>query len=401
MRHCARYHPPVLRILTLTTLYPHGARPNFGVFVEAQTLRLAARDDVDLRVVAPLGLPPFPLDRLSRYRALKDVPVEENWHGTLTYRPRFPLIPSLGWRFNAALVERAAKPLLSRLRDDGFAFDVIDAEFFYPCGVAAARLGRHFGVPVIIKARGSDIHYWGRFPRARRQILEAAAQADAIAAVSEALRRDMVSLGMDLRKIEVCYTGVDLDRFHPLDRAEAKARLDVNGPLVVSIGNLIPLKGHDLVIRAVARLHGVTLLIAGHGPEQERLASLIAELRVGDRVRLLGSVPHADIPALVGAADVLALASEREGLANVWVESLAAGTPVITSDVGGAREVIDTADAGMVVKERTPEAFATAIETLLARPPAQQDVRKSAKRFAWSRNTEAVFNRMAGLKQRA
>src|SRR3546814_17186197 len=88
-----------------------------------------------------------------------------------------------------------------------------------------------------------------------------------------------------------------------------------------------------------------TLLIAGDGPERGRLDALIVRLGLTDRVRLLGAVPHADLPRLIAAADVSALASSSEGLANAWVESLACGTPVVITDAGGARELVRAAAA--------------------------------------------------------
>lgn len=390
----------MLRILTFSTLFPHAAKPTFGVFVEGQTLRLAARPDIELRVVAPLGIPPFPLDRYRQYAPLRELPAEEEWKGVRVYRPRFALLPAIGWRTNASMIERATRPLLSRLRDEGFGFDVIDAQFFHPCGVAAVRLAKAFGVPASIKARGSDIHYWGQKPLARRQMVEAADSAAGLLSVSEALKRDMVEIGMTADKIDVHYTGVDLDRFRPVDRAQAKAALGVTGPLIVSIGNLIPLKGHDLVIRALVDLPGVTLIVAGNGPERERLAALGTELGIADRLRLPGAIPHDDIARLLAAADVMALASEREGLANVWVEALASGTPVVASAVGGASEVIDRPEAGRLLTARTPTAIAAAIRELLADPPSPACVRAAAERFAWERNTERLYRHLARLAGR-
>lgn len=387
----------MLRVLTLSTLYPHAAQPGFGGFVERQTLRLAAHPDVDLRVVAPLGLPPFPLDRHRRYAALRAVPVAETWNGVPTRRPRFPLIPAVGWRFNARLVERAAIGALQALAAEGWQPDVIDAEFFFPDGVAAARLGRRLGIPVSIKARGSDIHYWGGKPALRPALVAAARTAGGLLSVSEALKRDMAALGMPADRIRVHYTGVDLDRFRPQDRAAAKARFGVAGPLVVSIGNLVPLKGHDIVAEAVAKLEGVTLLIAGAGEAEAALRARLAALGAGDRLRLLGAVPHADVPTLLAAAEVMALASEREGLANAWVEALACGTPVVAPDIGSAREVIDRPAAGIVTSDRTPAAFADAIGRLLADPPDPAATRASAERFAWARNTDELHAHLARL----
>ena len=154
----------MLRVLTLTTLFPNARQPGFGGFVERQTLALAAHPDVELRVVAPIGRPPWPAGRGST------LPGRETWKGIDVHRPGFIAIPQIGWRWNPAAIVRAATPVLERLRADGFAFDVIDAEFFFPCGVAAAELGQRFGVPVSIKSRGSDNSHWAGHAAARRMI---------------------------------------------------------------------------------------------------------------------------------------------------------------------------------------------------------------------------------------
>lgn len=378
----------MLRVLTLSTLFPDATRPNFGVFVERQTLGLAAYPGADVTVVAPVGLPPWPLCAHPRYRTLAALPRQERWKELEVHRPRFTTVPGTGGRWHAAALVRALRPLLDTLR-----FDVIDASFFFPDGPAATALGRRRGVPVSIKARGADIHHWGRATATRRQVLAAAKSADGLLAVSEAMADDMVALGMPRPRVH--YTGVDLDRFAPVDRAAAKAALGVDGPLVVSVGALIPRKGHDIVIDSVARLPGVQLRIAGEGPEHAALAARIAVAGIGDRVRLLGGVPHGDLPALLGAADVSALASSSEGLANVWLESLACGTPVVVPDAGGAREVVSDTAGRIVARE--PRAFAEAIEGLLAAPPRAETVRAAAARFTWAANTAALFEHLSTL----
>lgn len=390
---------PMLRVLTLSTLYPSAARPNFGLFVEGQTSRLAARPDVELRVVAPVGIPPFPLSRRAPSAPLLALPEDDSWNGVRVLRPRFTAIPAIGWRLNAGRVERAAARAITRLRAEGFVPDVIDAEFFFPDGVAAARLGRRLGIPVSIKARGSDIHYWGGKPAARRAIVAAAHSAAGLLSVSEALKRDMVALGLPGDKIRVHYTGVDLERFHLQDRDAAKARFGVAGPLVVSIGNLVRLKGHEIVAAAVARIDDVTLIIAGAGQDEASIRREVASLGMGDRIRFAGAVPHSDVPTLLAAADVMALASEREGLANAWVEALACGTPVVAPAVGSIAEVLDRPAAGRIAPERTAEAFAAAIGDLLAIEPSPQAARAAAERFSWERNTAALHEHLAALKR--
>jgi teichuronic acid biosynthesis glycosyltransferase TuaC len=385
----------MLRVLTLSTLFPDASRPNFGVFVERQTLGLAAHPEVELRLVAPIGLPLWPLSRHPHYAALTALPEHEAWKGLDTHRPRFTTLPATQGRFHARALARRLIPLLSAIRRD-FAFDVIDAEFFFPDGPAAIALGKHFGVPVSIKARGADIHHWGTAPATGRQVVAAGQAADGVLAVSQAMRADMAALGIPAETIRVHHTGVDLDRFAPRDRATAKAAYGVTGPLIVSLGALIPRKGHDVAIGALPALPGATLLIAGEGPERSALEKQIAALGLGERVRLLGAVPHGDLPGLLAAADVMALASSSEGLANAWVEALACGTPLVISDAGGARERVDRPAAGRIVA-REPDAIAAAVAELLASPPDPQAVRATAERFTWEANALALREHLEGI----
>lgn len=385
----------MLRVLTLATLFPHAAAPNLGVFVERQTLGLAAHSDVDLRVIAPVGLPPWPLSRHGHYAPLAALPLRETWKGLELRRPRFVTVPGTRGRFHAAALARALIPVLTEIRRD-FAFDVIDAEFFFPDGPAAVALGRHFGVPVSIKARGADIHHWGTAPATAAHVIAAGRAADGLLAVSHAMRADMAAIGIPPGKIRVHHTGVDLDRFAPRDRPAAKAAYGVSGPLVVSVGALIARKGHDVVIDAVAALPGVSLLIAGAGAARDSLEARIVARGVADRVRLLGAIAHDDLPALVAAGDVMALASASEGLANAWVEALACGTPVVITDAGGAGEVVTEAGYGRVVA-RDAAAFAGAIADVLAAPAPPAAVRKGAERFTWGANTADLYAHLQTL----
>jgi glycosyltransferase involved in cell wall biosynthesis len=385
----------MLRVLVLSTLFPDAARPNFGIFVERQTRALAARDGVEIQVVAPRGLPPFPLDRNPRYAAVAAQPATESWNGLTVHRPRFLNLPATGGRFHAAMLARALRPMLAELRRS-FPFDVISAEFFFPDGPAAVALGKAFDVPVSIKARGSDIHQWTRRPAIARQIVTAGQAADGLLAVSLALRDDMIALGMSGERTECIVTGVDLTRFAPRDRAAAKRALGIAGPLVASVGALIPLKGHDVLIDAVAGLPGVHLAIAGQGAEADRLAARIEARGCADRIRLCGALPPEKVAALLAAADVMALASSSEGLANAWLEALASGTPIVIPDVGGARQVVTAPSAGRIV-ERTPAALAAAIAALIAAPPAAAEVRRNAEPFTWAANSERLHRYLARL----
>ena len=251
-------------------------------------------------------------------------------------------------------------------------------------------------MPFSVKARGSDIHLWGATPGIAAQIVAAGQAAGGMLAVSAALKRDMAALGLPAEKIEVHHTGIDLDRFRPADREAAKAALGVAGPLLVTIGHLNARKGQEIAIAALAEIPEAILILAGDGPERAKLERDAAAAGLSHRVRFLGVQPHEALPALLAAADVMVLPTVSEGLANVWVEALACGTPVVTSDVGGAREVVDRPEAGRLVP-REPGAVAEAVNDLLADPPRQAAVRAAAERFSWERNAAELHAHLAAL----
>ena len=388
----------MLRVLTLSSLFPDVHRPNFGIFLERQTLGLAALEGIELQVVAPVGLPPFPLRLHPHFSGRGRLPSVESWKRLKVHRPAFPHLPGPGMRLAPLMMARRLLPLFRSIRAD-FPFDIIDTEYFWPDGPAAVALGRALNVPVSIKARGSDIHLWGKRGFSRRQIVEAGQAADGMLAVSAALKHDMTALGLPEEKIQVHYTGVDLDRFVIADRSIGKAALGLSGPLVLAVGYLIERKGQDIVVEAMRHLPEASLILIGDGPARPALEARIAQAGLESRVRLAGSVPHQDLPRWFAAADVSVLPSASEGLANVWVESLACGTPIVIADVGGAREVVDNPAAGRIV-ERSPHAVADAIRELLLSPAPRDATRQTATRFTWSANAEALAKHLSELVQR-
>ena len=384
----------MLRVLTLSTLFPDATRPVFGPFVERQTLGLAAHPDVDLRVMAPIGIPPLGQFH-ARYRNLARLPDVETWKGLTVYRPRFQHIPGVGGRWDASALARSLHRPLADIRQQ-FPFDVIDAQFFWPDGPAAIALGHAFGVPVSIKARGADIHFWGRNPATCKQVIAAGRAADGMLAVSAALKADMVALGMPEERITVHYTGIDKTMFAVRDRSTAKAALAIRGSLIVSVGALIARKGQAFLIDAMPMLPDTILVLIGRGENEAALRAKTQALGVANRVRFMGALPQSLIADWLAAADVMALPTASEGLANAWVEALASGTPIVTCDVGGARELIERPEAGRLV-ERDAKHIATAIRDLLANPPPRDAVAKTVDRFSWEANTAALYMHLANL----
>ena len=386
-------------LLSLSTLYPARGREGFGRFVAAQMNALAARGDWRVTVINPIGLPPLmPRAWLpGRYAALRDIPAMEQNGAVAVHHPRFALLPGLSGGFNPALIARAVLPLAWRLHRAA-PFDLVDAQFFYPDGPAAAVIARAMNLPLVIKARGSDIHYWGRRPSARRAMIAAARQAGAVLTVSAALGRDMAALGFPAEAMRVHHTGLDHTRFFPRPRAAARAALNLppEARIVACVGALIPIKGQTLAIAALAHMpDDVVLVLAGAGPDEAALRAEATRSGLGERVRFLGNLDHDALPLLLSAAEAMVLPSEREGLANAWIEAIACGAPIVIPEIGGAHEVIDQPEAGRITA-RDPHAIAEALNALLAAAAPQARVAQSAARFSWDSNAAALAEIYAG-----
>ncbi|WDA40227.1 glycosyltransferase [Erythrobacter sp. BLCC-B19] len=380
-------------VLALSTLYPNPVNPRFGTFVARSLEALAKRGDWRVTLVNPIGLPPL---ALGRYRPLADLPARAEEGGITVHRPHFTLIPRIGARRNAAAIARAVLPLVEQIHAET-PIDVLDAQFFFPDGPAAAAIARKTGLPLSIKARGSDISFWGEQGFARAQMLDAARTATGLLAVSRDLAGQMAAMGMAAEKITVHYTGLDRDRFRPLDHTQLRTQLSRelgfampdSAPLLACVGALIERKGQAIAIRALRDIPGARLVLIGKGEDESLLRALAASEGVADRVYFAGSVDHDLMPLLLSAADVMVLPTVSEGLANAWVEALACGTPVVTSDVGGARELIACDTAGRLVA-RNPAAVAAGINAVLNAPPPREAVAALTEHFSWEANAAAL-----------
>lgn len=392
-----------MRLLTFSTLFPDSVRPNFGVFVENRLRRLVADQDVRSVVVAPVPWFPFAGPRWGQWGRMAAVPAVETRHGLEVHHPRFPVIPKIGMSVAPVLLYLAALRAVRRLMRAGLAFDLIDAHYLYPDGVAAVWLGRALGKPVVVTARGSDVTELPDYAIPRALIRGAIADADALITVSAGLKAGLLALGAPDEKVTVLRNGVALDVFRPPeDRAAARAAFGMDRPTLVSVGGLIPRKRHSLTIAAMAMLPEYGLLIAGEGPERTALQAQIDAAGLGDRVRLLGPVPHGDLFRLYGAADASVLASTREGWANVLLESMACGTPVLASDIPGNPEVVQRREAGLILRQNTPEGLAEAVRDLFATPPDRAATLAYARQFGWEETSAGqaqLFDRV--LRARA
>jgi glycosyltransferase involved in cell wall biosynthesis len=392
-----------VEILTFTTLYPSTVQPQHGIFVETRLTKLVKAGAVAARVLAPCPWFPLGSARLGRYTTFARIPRQEIRHGLRVDHPRYPVLPKIGMNISPLALFAAILPLLRRQIREGGDFDLIDAHYFYPDGVAAVLLGRALGRPVVVTARGSDLNILARHPIPRRWIQWAARRADGLVTVSSGLKQRLVELGVSAGRVRVLRNGVDLVRFRPHDRDAARQALGLTRRTLLAVGNLVALKRHKLMVEALARLPEFELVIVGEGPEREAIERAARKCDVAGRVRLLGRVPQDQLPGIYSAADLLLLVSVHEGWPNVLLESMACGTPVVVSEMSGIAEIVGAAEAGRIVADITPSRLADVVRDISAAPPSRAATRRYAEQFDWQSTTEgqiALFHEILERRSR-
>lgn len=379
----------MLKILTFSTLFPNAVEPHHGIFTETSLRQQRAGGAVQSIVIAPVPWFPSAITLFGRYARYAQVPYEEMRDGVRVLHPRYLNLPGVGMHVAPFMMALAVRGAVARLIAAGHDFDVIDAHYFYPDGVAAVLLGRYFDKPVVISALGSDITLLPRYWWPRRLIRWAARRAAAMISVCEALKKEMGQLGLSAERIHALRNGVDLDIFYPEPRRVARQAIGCDTFTLLSVGHLVPRKGHDKVIAALTELHDAQLIIVGGGPERQRLQLLAQRLGVASRVRFAGVLSQSELRTYYSAADVLVLASSREGWANVLLEAMACGTPVVASNVWGTPEVVSCHAAGRLFEYDDPSGVANAIHAMRADPPTRSATRAYAERFSWGDTSRA------------
>jgi len=342
-------------LVVFSALFPSAARPGAGLFIRERMFRVARHRP--LAVISPQ--PWFPgqsLIRLLRPGYRPQAPALEIQQGIRVYHPRFLSVPGLLRRFDGWSMALASFGLLRRLKRQGAR--LIDAHFAYPDGEAATRLGRWLGLPVTVTLRGTEVPH-SKNAALRPRLARTLQAANRIFSVSDSLRRLAIELGAEPEKTEVVGNGVDLERFHPVDRTAARHKygLPQDAKVLISVGALVPRKGmHRVneVMPALLKSHPDLhyLIVGGASPEGDNraeLAAQVARLGLAGRVHFLGALPPDELKWALSASDVFVLATGNEGWANVFLEAMACGLPVISTDVGGNTEVVCRGELGTIV----------------------------------------------------
>lgn len=360
--------PAQPNIVVFSTLFPHPGQPNAGVFIRERMFRVAAQ--LPLLVVAPQ--PWFPLQGLiRRWRPhfRPSAPLHEEQYGVEVYHPRFFSVPGLFKSLDGLFMALASYRLMRKLRRAG-RLDVIDAHFAYPDGYAATLLGRWLGVPVTITLRGTEPRH-STDKSLRPKVMAALHAAAKVFSVADSLRRLALGLGVPVERTLVVGNGVDAEKFRPMDQAQARQQLGLpaDAQVLISVGGLCERKGFHRVIDCLPELRAQHpqlhyLIVGGPSAEGDNFVELrqqVERLGLQDCVHFLGAMPSDQLRLPLSAADVFVLATRNEGWANVFLEAMACGLPVVTTDVGGNAEVVCEPALGTVVPFGDQSALTSAL----------------------------------------
>lgn len=262
-----------------------------------------------------------------------------------------------------------------------------------------AILAKPLNKPIVITARGTDINLIPDSCFPRQMILWAARRAAASVTVCQALAQRIIDMGAEANKVHVFRNGVDLERFKPKDYEEMRNKWGVDGVTLLSVGHLVERKGHGLVIEALLALPNINLIIAGNGVLRRTLEEKVTRLDLAARVTFVGVLQQSELAELYSAADVLVLASSREGWANVLLEAMGCGTPVVAVDIWGTPEVVSHRSAGVLVKERSPEGLVRGITLLLSSQPDRKATRRYAEDFSWQPTVDGLLKLYGDLME--
>lgn len=385
-----------MKILVFTTLFPNSRMPQHGLFIKARVAALAQKHEV--RVVAPV--PYFPKWKVNaKWFLFSQIPIEEEIDGIKVYHPRYLVTPKIGRALYGFLMYFSLCGFVKNLRRS-FDFDLIDAHFLYPDGVAAILLGRRLRKKTILNARGTDLNWYPQFPVIRAQIRSAMEKAEAVTVVTETLQEKALELGIDCGKITVIPNGVDTGTFFFRPRDEAKRTLDIpdNRRVILAVGHLLESKGFHLLIEALRHVchQDIDLVIIGEGEYKEKLQRLAVEYHLQERVKFPGERPQSELALWYAAADMFCLTSLREGRPNVVLEALACGAPVVSMNQWGLGSLVD-AESGILLEGYEPSDIAQAIDLALQKNWDRRAISGSMKEHTWDRTAEQVDQLMTSV----
>ena len=389
------------KILVVSNIFPNQYEPRKGMFNLQQFKSLSSL--VSLQVLAPIpyfpGMNRFPL-KASSGRVKKNT-YSCTADGLKVYYPFYFSPPKIARNLYGFFFYLGIRKIAKQIWKN-FPFQAIYVAWAYPDAVGCALLAKELGVPYFVQVLGSDINDYSQYYFRRKMIVHTLNNAIQVISVSQALKYKLVEIGVRENQVAVVYDGVDKNIFHPVDKNTARKKLclDENEKHILFVGNLKPVKGLNFLIPAFKHLvdnyqEKVKLHVIGFGVLQPVLEEMTAKFNLSNQVNFLGEKDHAEIALWMNASNLLVLPSLSEGVPNVILESLACGTPVITTDVGGIPEVIVSGELGLMVPPKDASALARALRSGLGKKWSTSTIVQSSQKFSWKKNVQQLYSFIA------
>ncbi len=397
-------------LVVFSSLFPNQLQPMNGLFIKERMFRVGEK--LPISVVAPVAWFPFQsLIRQLRPDFRPKAPGDEVQMGVEVFHPRYLSFPGVLKSMDGLFMALCCLPLLMRLKRQK-RLEILDAHFAYPDGYAASCLGRWLDVPVTITLRGTESRHL-ETPKLKPLVQKALSRAKRVFSVSESLRQIAIKHGAAASKILVVGNGVDISKFAPTDQGAARLSLGLteSNKVLVTVGGLVERKGFHRVIAAmpdVLKRHpqAVYLIIGGPSAEGDwtkKLQRLVADMGLVHAVKFLGPVAPEKLSVPLSASDVFVLSTRNEGWANVLLEAMACGLPVVATDVGGNSEVVCRPEIGVIVPFDDHEALVNAIVQSLDQAWDTSAIRNYAQANTWGNRVTVLVNefRAISLQQSA
>jgi glycosyltransferase involved in cell wall biosynthesis len=376
-----------MKILVITSVFPNSKQPALGIFVRERIFQLTSHHEI--MVVAPV--PWFPLISYIKKDYRVNVPYREMQDGIEVFHPRFFNIPKFFKFIDGIFFFLSSCLTVRKLRKD-FNFDLIDSHFVYPDGLGAVLLGKVFKTPVSITVRGT-IRKLSKYAFIKPQITYALKRSAKIFAVCNDLK--MAASGLDIPEddISVIPNGVDINKFKPINRENIRKELGLpqNKKIIISVGGLVERKGFHRIITILPFIKEtfpeiMYVIVGGQSVEgnyEPVLKKLVKDLGLSDIVRFSGPQPHKQLYKWLNASDVFCLATSNEGWANVFLEAMACGLPVVTTLVGGNEEVVVSEDYGLLFKLDDEKEMLRSLITALEKKWDREKIIAFARSNTW------------------
>lgn len=384
-----------MKILFISNLFPDQDEPWRGL--DNATLLQALRLERPEVTVQAIALRPTLFKRPPPPK-----PREQDTWATPLFVP-VPYIPKFGG-INDRLTARALSKALPLHGIDADSFDILLTPWLFPDACAVRRATRSLSLPQLAIAQGSDVHRYLEMPMRRRAILHLANHIGGIVTRSRDLAKRLTHAGAPDSRIHAIYNGVDTQCFHAGSKTQAREALGLPTDVQIGlfVGNFLPVKGIDLLFKAMARVcqQGTDFHLAmiGSGPLQSHLQSLAHELGIDTRIHWQGRRDPAEVAMHMRAADLVCLSSHNEGVPNVVLEAMASGRPLITTDVGGINEVLGPQqEIHGLVKKRDAHEYAAILASMLRSPPDESAIESHGSAFSWSNCARQHLHLMESL----